>query len=100
MNFICPADRNSGGSGASDLPSGYSVCVRPVQSWSFLALVGFIFLLSGGLVFIHEDAVAVTFEILVLTAPDGPDQYGDEDQSEEDHAGDEAVDDVHGFTVY
>lgn len=48
-------------------------------------------------VLVHQDAVRVPVQIIVLAAAGCPEQHADGDQSEDEHAGNEAVDDFHGL---
>lgn len=71
------------------------VRIRPVAT-----IVGLAARLTGWkhrIVLVHQNAVAVTFQIVVLPMPDGPNENTDQYESEEYHAGDQCVDYFHRF---
>ncbi len=61
------------------------------------ALFSFAWLPLLIVIIIHENTVAISFEIFILSPLDCPDEYAYEHQAKEDHAGDETVDDFHYF---
>jgi hypothetical protein len=46
-------------------------------------------------VVIHEDAMAISLQVVELTAAAGPEQDADGDESEKEHSGDQTVDHFH-----
>lgn len=74
---------------------GASACPRPLVPFAPLLCIGAAGRVNLALV-IHQDALSITVEIIELPAAGGPKQDDHGHQAENQHAGDETVDDFHG----
>src|SRR3989338_1825883 len=72
----------------NDLPS--------VFCWASQMASSFIRVNHHALVIIKQNPAGIAFHVFVLTLPYRPDQHHEEDQAEEHHAGNQAVNHIHG----